>query len=142
MVVAPSLAWKLALAFALGGVILFSAYGRAPRQPLPRADLRHLVLAALGLYAVGSVAWLTHHAAIAALVFAAGIATAALAAWLSRGVDSDDPPSAGEPADEHPPPGPEGLDWDRFEREFRTYARSRERDARGSRRDRAPAGPR
>jgi hypothetical protein len=68
-------------------------------------------------------------------VYVAGIAACALAAWLSRGSDSEDPPDGGDddPTDREPPPDPDGLpqfDWAAFERQFRAY----------SRRPRSPAG--
>jgi hypothetical protein len=124
MVVPPSDAWKLALAIVLAGGIFASAYARAPRRPVSRGELGRLVLCALALYAVGALASLTHHPALAGLVYAAGIATCAFAAWLSRGTDSDDPGGGEDPADEQPPPDPDGLptfDWDEFERAFRSY---------------------
>jgi hypothetical protein len=133
MVVPPSDAWKLVLAIALGAGIILSAYARAPRRAVPGSDLRRLVLSALGLYAVGGLASLTHHPILAGLVYAAGIVVCALAAWLSRGSDSEDPPGGHEPVDEHPPPGPDGLptfDWASFEQDFRAY----------SQRQREPAG--
>jgi hypothetical protein len=77
------------------------------------------------LYLVGGLASLTHHPALAGLVYAAGIVICALAAWLSRGTDSEDPPGGEEPVDERPPPEPDGLPglgWDDFERAFRAYA--------------------
>jgi hypothetical protein len=128
--VAPTLFWKLALALALLAGIIFSASANAPKKPLPRADLRWLMSAALALYAVGLAALVKHHSQLAMLVFAAGIATSALAAWLSRGSDAGGGPRPDEPADEHPPPDPDGLtgfDWDRFERELLAYTR-RSRD--------------
>lgn len=130
MIVAPSVVWKLLLAVALVGAILLGAYGTAPRRAVPYAELRRLVLSALALYAVGGVASLTHHATLAALVYASGIAVCALALWLSRGTDAgEDPPRGGdEPSDQHPPPSPDGaptFDWAAFEREFRDYARRR-----------------
>ena len=55
-----------------------------------------------------------------------GIVICALAVWLSRGVDSEDPPPDDDPpADEPSPPGPDGfpeLNWDEFERAFNDYA--------------------
>jgi hypothetical protein len=88
-------------------------------------------VSALGLYAVGGLASLTHHPELAAFVYASGIIICALAAWLSRGSDSEDPPSDGEdPADEQPPPEPDGVprfDWAAFERDFRAYAAGRGR---------------
>ena len=80
---------------------------------------------ALGLYAVGGLASITHHPILAAVVYAAGITVRALAAWLSRGTDSEDPPDGEEPVDEQPPPEPDGLptfDWVAFEEQFRAYA--------------------
>jgi hypothetical protein len=136
MVLAPSDAWKVVLAILLGGGIVLSAFAHAPRRAVPGSDLRRLVLSAVGLYAVGGVASLTRHPMLAGLVYAAGIIVCALAAWLSRGTDSDDPPSDGEdPADEQPPPEPDGVprfDWAAFERQFRTYAHGR-REPAGSR---------
>jgi hypothetical protein len=126
----PSFAWKLVLAIALGAAIVASAYAKAPRRAVPGADLRRMVTGALALYAAGIVASLTHHAVLAAVVYAGGIATSAFAAWLSRGIDSGGGPGREEPADEQPPPDPDGLptiDWESFERELATYARTRER---------------
>jgi len=71
-----------------------------PRQSVPRTELRRLVVCALTLYAVGGLASLTHHEALAGLVYGAGIIVAALAAWLSRGRDQEDPPGGDEPVDE------------------------------------------
>jgi hypothetical protein len=133
MVVPPSDAWKVALALTLVGAIALSAFATAPRHAVPPAELRRLVASAVGLYLVGAVASITHHPALAGLVYAAGIVICALAAWLSRGTDSEDPPGGEEPVDERPPPEPDGLpelDWDEFERAFRAYER----------RTRAPAG--
>jgi hypothetical protein len=125
MLVPPSDAWKLVLAVWLAAAILLSAFATAPRRAVSTGDLRRLVLSAIGLYAVGGVASVTGHPGLAGLLYAAGIVTCALAAWLSRGTDSEDPPDSGEPVDERPPPEPDGLppfDWPEFERAFRTYA--------------------
>jgi hypothetical protein len=130
MVLSPSFAWKLVLAVILGAAIVASAYAKAPRRSFPGGDLRRLVLAALVLYAVGLVSSLSHHGALAAVLYATGIIVSALAAWLSRGSDSGGgPPPGDEPADEQPPPSPDGVpsfDWAAFEREFRAYDRRRE----------------
>jgi hypothetical protein len=132
----PSVAWKLLLALVLVGAILLSACAKAPSRPLPRSDLRRLVLAALTLYGVGVFASMTHHPLLAGIVYVAGISACALAAWLSRGSHPDDPPRGGdEPIDEQPPPRPDGMpwfDWRAFEREFREYA-SRTREPASSR---------
>jgi hypothetical protein len=129
--VAPSTLWKLALAVALVAAIVVSASAKAPSKPLPRRELRWLLAGALGLYAAGLLALAEHHSQVAVLVFAAGIATSALAAWLSRGTDAGGgPPSDDEPVDEHPPPDPDGVprfDWAEFERELLAYAK-RSRD--------------
>jgi hypothetical protein len=123
--VAPSFLWKLALAVALAGAIIISASARAPRKPLPRDDLRWLLLGALTLYAVALVALLKHHGELAMLLFAAGISISTLAAWLSRGSDAGGgPPRGGDPADEPPPPDPDGapgFDWPQFERDLLAY---------------------
>jgi hypothetical protein len=136
----PTVAWKLAFAIVLVAAIAASAFARAPRRAANPAELRRLVLCALGLYAIGGLATLTHHSALAGLVYASGIGVAALAAWLSRGRDQEDPPDGGsEPVDEEPPPEPDGMpgwDWDRFEREFRDYAAG----GRGGSADRHPLG--
>jgi hypothetical protein len=124
MVVEPN-AWKLLLAVALLLAIALSVCWSAPQHAVPRSDLHRLVLSGLGLYAVGGFASLAHRQTLAGLVFAAGIITCALAVWLSRGTDSEDPPHDQEPADQPPPAGPDGLpefEWDRFERAFRAYA--------------------
>jgi hypothetical protein len=132
MVVSSSVAWKLALALVLGAGIFLSAYARAPQRAIPGAELRRLVCSALGLYVIGGVASLTHHPVLAGLVYAAGIIVCALAAWLSRGTDSEDPPDGDEPVDEQPPPEPDGVprfDWALFEQEFRAYeSRGHERE--------------
>jgi hypothetical protein len=127
----PSIAWKLVLVVVLVAGILVSACARAPRRPLPRTELRWLVLAAVALYGVGVFASLTHHPLLAGVVYISGIAACALAAWLSRGIDPDDPPDDGgqDPPNQGPPPdGPDGLpafDWAAFERQFRAYANRR-----------------
>ena len=113
---------------------MLSALARAPRRPLPRGELRRLVLAALTLYAVGVFASLTHHAALAGVVYVSGIAACALAAWLSRGSDSEDPPDGGEePIEPVPPPddrdGLPTFDWAAFERQFRAYSNRRREPA-------------
>lgn len=130
MVVPPSTAWKLVLALALAAAIFGSLLFRAPRRAVAGAELRRLVLSAMGLYAVGGAASITHHPRLAGFVYAAGIAVCALAAWLSRGSDSEDPPGGEEPVDEQPPPEPDGLptlDWAHFEAQFREYSRRRDR---------------
>jgi hypothetical protein len=135
MFVQPSDAWKVALAVALGAAILLSAYARAPRRAVSGADLRRLMLAAVMLYVTGGLASLTGHPALGVMVCGAGITVCALAAWLSRGRDSDGPRGRREPAGDEPPPDPDGppqFDWATFEREFRAYTR----------RPREPAGRR
>ena len=127
----PSFAWKIVLAVVLVAAILASAYAKAPRRASAGGELRRLVLSALVLYAVGVVASLTHHAVLAGVLYAAGIAVLSLAAWLSRGSDSGGgPPRGCEPVDEQPPPLPDGapyFDWGAFERELQEYSR-RQRD--------------
>jgi len=120
MSVSLSFALKAVLGLALLGVIVLSVRARAPRRGLHGGDLHRLVASALFLYAAGGAAWLTHHLALAVVVYAAGIATAALAAWLSRGGDGRDGPD--EDRDGPPPdPGPGEFDWERFERDLRDY---------------------
>jgi hypothetical protein len=128
MVVPPSAAWKLVLAVGLAAAIVLSLRARAPRRAVPGAELRRLVFSAVVLYAVGGLASITHHPALAGIVYASGIAVCALAAWLSRGSDSEDPPGGEEPVDEQPPPEPDGLpafDWAHFETQFRDYSERR-----------------
>ena len=124
MIVFSTAPWKVALAVVLLAGILAGAAARAPQQGLPRTEMRGLVAATLGLYAVGGLAWLTHHVSLAVVLYAAGISLAALAAWFSRGGDADDPPPGEDPVDEQPPPDPDGLrvDWRAFERDLRAYA--------------------
>lgn len=127
--ISPSSAWKLVLAVVLIAAVLASARARAPERPFPRDDLKRLVAAALLLYGVGLTASFSHHAILAALLYAAGIGISAFAAWLSRGVDSGGPPSAEEPTGEPPapPPARSSFDWQAFERDFRAYDRRRRR---------------
>jgi hypothetical protein len=131
MVFSLAAVWRLALALAFCAAIFTSACVRAPRQSVPGTELRRLVLSALMLYAVGALASLTHHELLAGLVYGAGIMVSALAAWLSRGRDQEDPPDGDQPEDEQPPPEPDGvprLDWLAFEREFRAYAERHQRE--------------
>ena len=137
MVMPPSVPLKLVLALALGGGILVSLLSRPPRRAVAPGELRRLIAAAVALYVVGGLASLTHHPALAGLVYAAGISTCALAAWLSRGSDSEGPPGGEEPVDEQPPPEPDGMpgpssEWARFEAQFREYA-ERQRNRVGAR---------
>ena len=119
--VAAGFVWKIVIAVALAGAIVISVSARAPRKPVRWADLRWLLLGALALYAVGLIAFLKHESGAAALLAAGGIATSALAAWLSRGVDTpDDPPAGGEPPSLDPV-GPLSFDWAQFERDLRAY---------------------
>jgi hypothetical protein len=133
----PWNAWKVALAVVLLAAICVSACAHAPRRKVPGSELRRLVISALALYAVGGAASLTRHPALAGLAYAAGIAVCALAAWLSRGRDAEDPPGGGgggAPIDEPPPPEPDGapaFDWTAFEREFRTFAARRGQETSG-----------
>ena len=125
--------WKLALAVALGGAIVLSVRARAPRRSVTPVELHHLVLAALALYGVGALAWLTHHRDLAGGLFAAGIVTAALALWLSRGRDSENRRDGElDLVDDPGPHGPDAFDWDpgefdwaSFERDFEAYAEGR-----------------
>jgi uncharacterized membrane protein YfcA len=117
------------VALALIAVIVISASVRAPRRHVPTPELRRLLIAALTLYAVGGVAIVDGHPTPAVAAFAAGVIASAFAAWLSRGSDQDDPPGGSEPFDRTPPPHPDGapeVDWDRFERELRDWARRHE----------------
>ncbi len=129
---APTLVWKLVLGLALGGAVFLSVLIRPPRRGFPREDLRGMVLGALALYLVGGIASLTHHGVMSALLYAAGIALSAFAAWLSRGSDQRRRGPDGE-SDPSEPPAPERpgdhplLDWSAFESQFRAYARRHER---------------
>jgi hypothetical protein len=120
-------AWRLGLAIAFCVAIFMSACARAPRQSVPSAELRRLVYCALMLYLVGALASLSHHQILAGFVYGSGIVVSALAAWLARGRDQEDPPDDDDPpGDEPPPPEPDGLphlDWAAFERDFRAYVR-------------------
>lgn len=124
-----SLVENTALALALIAAIVISASVRAPRRHVPTPELRRLLVAAFAVYAVGGIALADGHATLAVVAFAAGVIASAFAAWLSRGSDQDDGPGGSEPCDRHPPPDPDGvplIDWDRFERELREWARRRE----------------
>jgi len=137
--VAPADSWKLVLAIVLFAAVVASAWAKPPRRSVPRSELRRLVVGALALYGVGLAASLTHHTAVAAVLYACGIAVSALAAWLSRGVGSrgGPPPGTDEPP-VTPPPSPDDaprFDWASFERELEAYSR-RGREPAGTRRTR------
>ena len=122
----PADSWKVVLTVVLFGTIAASAWARPPRGAMPRAELRRLVIGAVALYGVGLAASLTHHLIMAVVLYAGGIGISALAAWLSRGTDSAEPPSSAEPENEEPPPTPDGapsFDWASFQRQFDAYAR-------------------
>ena len=128
---AVTLIWKLVLAAALAAGIFASALIKPPRRSVPGADLRVMLLAALGLYVVGLGASLTHHGAVAAAVYACGTSIAALAAWLSRATDRSDPPPGDDPPGPPPPAGPDDpteFDWDAFERQLGVYTDRRRRE--------------
>jgi hypothetical protein len=124
VLVPPTDSWKLVLAIALFGTVLASAWARPPRRSMPASELRRLVLGAMALYGVGLASSLTHHVVLAVVLYAGGIAVSALAAWLSRGRDRNEPPPDDEPVDQ-PPPAPDGapsFDWAAFEQELEEYA--------------------
>ncbi len=130
MAISFAAAWRVAFAIGFCVAIFMSAFARAPHHALPSRELRRLVLCALTLYAVGAVASRTSHKLLAGFVLGAGIIVSALAAWLSRGRDHEDPPDGERPLDERPPPEPDdapSFDWTAFERDFRVYER-RERE--------------
>lgn len=120
--VPPWLIGRVLLALTLVAAIALSQLARAPAQPVTRSELRRLLAAALSLYAVGVLAALTHHPVLAGIVYAGGITTCALAAWLSRAPGSEEPPRGGGPDDDVPPPEHPEFDWERFEAEFRRLA--------------------
>jgi hypothetical protein len=122
---------RLAGTGALGAAVVAAARVRAPRRRVGPWELSRLVVGALALYAAGFAALRGHRAMLATIAFAGGVATATLAAWLSRGHRPDDPPDdgSGPPrSDQPPPPEPDGvppIDWDRFDRERRSWERHR-----------------
>lgn len=131
--VASSYFWKLALAVALVAMVVASASARPPRKPLPRAELRWPLSAALLLYGVGGLALLEHHSELAVWLFAAGIITSALAGWLSRGDAGGGSPPGDDPVGEQPPPDPNGapwFDWEAFERDLQAWSERRRRAGR------------
>jgi len=126
-----SLIWKLGLTVVLLGAIFLSAVARAPRRSFPSDDLRAMVISAVGLYAVGLGASLSHHEAVATLVYAFGIGVSALAVWLSRGADRREPPPRDDDPESPPPDAPVDppeLDWDAFERQLGVYSDRRQRE--------------
>jgi hypothetical protein len=112
---------KLVLGVLLLVAIALAAWGRPPRHSPATADLRRLVTGALLLYGGGLYALLCARATVAMAAFAAGVSTATLAAWLSRGTDADDPPRE----QDGPAPEPTGWDWERFDRERVAWQRRR-----------------
>ncbi len=125
MFLPPADSWKLVLAVTLFAAVVASAWVRPPRQPVPGPELRRLVAGALALYGVALAASLNRHTLMAVILYACGIGTSALAAWLSRAETGTDPPPSQAPAEEPPfePDGAPGLDWSQFERELQEYAR-------------------
>jgi hypothetical protein len=114
------------IALGLIAVIVIIASARAARVHVPTPGLRLLLIAVLTLYAIGAAAIVDGQLTPGVAAFVAGVFTCAFAAWLSRGTDQDDPPSGGGPFDGPPPRRPDGppeIDWDRFERELREWAR-------------------
>jgi hypothetical protein len=129
MFAAVSQTWKLLLTLALLGAIVCSVKVRAPREAAERGELRRLVVAAVILYLVGTLASICDHGMLAAGVYAAGILVCSLAVWLSRGINRDDGHDDGcddgPPGDQRPPPGPDGFptfNWDEFERELHAWS--------------------
>jgi len=129
MLTVVSETWKLVLTLTLLGAIVCSVTLRAPREPVERAELRRLVLVAIALYCVGTLASLADHGFLAGAVYASGILLCSRAVWLSRGLRRDDGSGGegddGPPGDERPPPGPDGFptfDWDEFERELAAWS--------------------
>jgi hypothetical protein len=137
MFAAVSQTWKLLLTLTLLGAILCSVTVRAPREPTDRGELRRLVVAAVILYCVGTLASLSHHGLLAGTIYASGILVCSLAVWLSRGIRRDDGSEGGgggggngngPPGNQRPPSGPDGLltfDWDEFERELSAWSERR-----------------
>jgi hypothetical protein len=82
MFAAVSATWKLLLTLTLLGAIVGSMTVRAPREPVERAELRRLVVVAIGLYLLGTIASLADHGILAGTVYAAGILVCSLAVWL------------------------------------------------------------
>lgn len=132
MFAAVSQTWKLLLTLTLLAAVLCSVTIRAPREPIDRRELRRLILAAMILYGVGTLASVSHHDVLAATIYASGILVCSLAVWLSRGSRRDDGSdgnggsggSGGPPGNQRPPSGPDGLlgfDWDEFERELSAW---------------------
>lgn len=114
------------IALGLIAAIAISVSARATRRHVPTPGLRLLLIAVLTLYAVGCAAIVHGQLIPAVAAFAAGMIACAFGAWLSRGSDHGGPPSGGDPFDRPPPRRPDGppeIDWDRFERELRDWAR-------------------
>ena len=134
MILSPSVVLRIALAGALFAAVVLSACVRGPVRTPPAAELRRMIGSALALDAVGAIALLAGLGTLAAVVSAAGIAVAALAAWLSRGREGREPPGGDDPPHD-PPPDDEGggpVDWDQFERELGEYAAARQPTAASS----------
>ena len=136
MIVLPE-ALKMVLAAGLAALIFASVLAKAPRRWRRTSEPRRLVMASLALYGVGTVAWITGHLRLAAILFGTGIGTAALGAWLSRGRDERERLRAGAAGPSENPDGPGAVqlfDWEAFERELLDYtsgARERDREPAG-----------
>ena len=127
MLVSPSAAWKLVLAWRSAPAIVVSAYARAPRRAFPARSCVGWCCSALGLYAVG-LDWPRSPTTRSGRVWSMRPGSSC-ARWPRGCRAATTPrirPEVEEPGDEHPPPGPDGLpefDWAAFER--RASARTR-----------------
>lgn len=115
---------RACVALLLIGTIFFGAFAPPPRRPNAQAEARRLLIAASAMYGVAMLTALASYILIAGLAAASGISLFALSLWLSRSVDSGEPPSDGPGRGEPPGPGPgpagplDEFDWDAFEREL------------------------
>lgn len=113
------------VAVLLLGAIFFGAFAPPPRRPNAQAEARRLLIAASAMYGLAMLTAIAGYILIAGLAAASGISLFALSLWLSRAVESGEPPSDGPGPDEPPPPGPvgpSGFDWNAFERELHEHA--------------------
>jgi hypothetical protein len=112
---------KLTLSVVMVGVLVAGFTVRPPRESVPVAELKRLVVAVAALYIIGVAALLEHRPDLAGIVVGSGLLLCALAVWLSRGLkpprDDADGGDDGDPPRE-PDPGP-ALLWSFYEEQFR-----------------------
>jgi hypothetical protein len=125
------------LRVAIAGVLFVSLacalLAPPPRRPATTRQIAVITWFGLAFAGAGGSALATGRLVAAMLLVAVSVEWLLFAGWRLRYRSGDDGgEDDGKPLEPRPD-DPEGLDWDRFEREFRAYAESQ-----STRRDAAP----